>query len=145
MLQQSIKVQDLTDELQGLRVVRGLRETRDLEEQASKGHLLRDSSCRLNDTDYQEMAWMWDSPEFAPSRIKELRKEAMVSPSPPAPGVRQRLEAHMDKPVEQTGAPHIRVTSICRLRSSFYECGLVFVDVGKPDRALHSCMRRSNR
>lgn len=136
MFEQSAKAKDISDELQGLRVVRGLREARGLEEQALKGSLLRDSSCRLGDADYEDMAMMWGSPEFAPARIKELRAEAMVSPAPPAPGLRQRLDAQAEKSPEQTAAPRIWATSLCRLRSPLYECGLVFVDEGKPDRAL---------
>lgn len=135
-LQKSASYKELADELQGLRAARHLLQSRNLESECLKASLFRLANCRFSDQDFESMALLWDTEDFAGGRLQALRDKAMKSPSPPAPSIVNRLSLiDVSEDTVKPTTPSPWVATLCRLRSAFRECALVLRKEGQEDRA----------
>ena len=125
----------MQEELSLLRVDAHLRQKRLQLEDAVAGALCRLSNCRLSLSDFEILASMYDSSEFGPGKVQALREVAMKSPSPPVASVVHRLTAiKVSDGVGEDAAPRPWISSVCRLRDSFQDCALCFVDADELER-----------
>ena len=122
-------------ELQLLWADNDLRQKRLRLEQAAAGSMLRMSHCRLQASDFDMMAAMYSSSDFAAGQIQVLRQQAMLSPKAPSPSVAQRLGSfHITQELAEDEIPRPWISSVCRLRDSFRDCILWFVDSDGSER-----------
>ena len=135
-LLQDRKTKEIAHELQGLRQTRSLRESRDVEARSLKTSLLRLSNCRLPPEGLNSMAELWGTEAYTGSALQALRENSMLSPQSPPPSVVSQLQdCDVSIDVAKSEPPRPWVATLCRLRDSFRECGLVLSRAGQADRA----------
>ena len=80
----------------------------------------------------ENMAVLWNSKDFGPTRVASLRAEQMVAPEPPALVARTQLEdMHVQIPIADGVDAPSWIDGICANRGIFQHCALFFQKNGE--------------